>query len=135
MAAADHLTEDRLPAATAVKAEPASTGLHVTRLDWVGVRVVAFEGLRHLCRVTQALILKTRARQNLIADEKEILVADLVILEKVLAVRNAAAYLEIVRRLHPAAHTQQTSRYTHAYQLHHSVVHTPSSKPFRTIRG
>jgi len=97
MAAADHLAEDRLPAAAAVEAEPASAGLHVARLDRVGGEIVAFEGLRHLRRVAQARVLEARARQDLVADEKEILVADAVVLEEILAVGNAAAHREIVR--------------------------------------
>ena len=123
MAAADHLAEDRLPAAAAVEAEPASAGLHVACFDRVGGGIVTFEGLCHLGRIAQARVLEARARQNLVADEKEILVADFVMLEKVLAVGNAAAHREIVCGLRTVTHAQQAYRRKHPHLFHDPKTH------------
>ena len=97
--AADHLAEDRLAAAAAEHAEPASARLHVPRFNDRRLGEVFFEALDHLGGVAQVRVFQAGAGQHGVADEEQVLVPDAVGLEVVLAVGNAAANLVEFGRL------------------------------------
>ena len=98
MPAANHFTKHRLSAAAPIKTEPTATGIHVTRLVHPCLGKIFLEPLHHLRRIAKRLILQPRPRQDRIPDKEEILIANLVILEIILAVWNAAPDLIILRR-------------------------------------
>jgi hypothetical protein len=84
-------------ATAAVEAEPAPARLHVARLVHARPRKIFFEARDHLRRIAKILVLQSRAGQDRIANEKQILVADRVVLKEILAVGNTAANMEIIR--------------------------------------